>query len=118
MIKSALIAWNELINKQPDIFNDKSLFLIVQMLNKNLSDEFILLCLQHLKHATLLHEINRQNIMNIGILSSLKPLLKTQNPEVSCKCAIMFPHIGNGISANAHIFILSIIGIKRDMFTV
>lgn len=83
MIKSALIAWNELINKQPDIFNDKSLFIVVQILNKNLGDEFTLLCLQHLKHATLMHELNRQNIMNSGILSSLKPLLKTKNPEVS-----------------------------------
>ncbi|XP_055315485.1 armadillo repeat-containing protein 6 homolog [Sitodiplosis mosellana] len=82
VIKTGLIAWNEVMNKQPDIFNDKSLFIIVQILNKNLGDEFILLCLQHLKHATLLHEINRQNIMSVGILSSLKPLLKTQNPEV------------------------------------
>lgn len=83
MIKSALTAWNELINKQPDIFNDKSLFNIVQIISKNLGDEFTILCLQHLKHATLLHEINRQNIMNAGIVSILKPLLKTQNSDVS-----------------------------------
>lgn len=83
MIKSALIAWNELTKKQPDIFIDKSLFLITQILNKNFGDEFTLLCLQHLKHAALSHEINRQNIMSIGILTSLKPLLKTQNTEVS-----------------------------------
>lgn len=84
VLKSALIASNELINKQPDIFNEKSLFLIIEILNtKNLGDEFILLALQHLKHAALLHEINRQNIMNAGILTSLKPLLKTNNTEVS-----------------------------------
>lgn len=83
MIKSALIAWNELIHKQPDIFNDKSLFVIVEILSKNHGDEFILLSLQHLKHATFLHETNRQNIMNVGIVSRLKPLLKHGNPEVS-----------------------------------
>lgn len=83
MLKSALVAWNELTNKQPDIFNDKSLFLVIEILNKNLGDEFTLLCLQHLKNASLLHEINRQNIMNSGLLSSLKPFLETQNPEVS-----------------------------------
>lgn len=84
VLKSALIASNELINKQPDIFNAKSLYLIIQILNaKNLGDEFILLALQHLKHAALLHEINRQNIMNGGVLTSLKPLLKTNNTEVS-----------------------------------
>lgn len=84
VLKSALIASNELINKQPDIFNEKSLFLIIQVLNaKNLGDEFILLALQHLKHAALLHELNRQNIMNAGVLESLKPLIKTNNTEVS-----------------------------------
>lgn len=83
MIKSALTAWNEMICKQPDIFNDKSLFLMIQIFSKNLGDDFNLLALQNLKHASLLHEINRQNIMNVGIVSSLKPLLKTQNPEVS-----------------------------------
>lgn len=83
MLKSALIASNELINKQPDIFNDKSLYLIIQILNaKNLGDEFILLALQHLKHAGLLHEINRQNIMNADILKSSTSLLKTNNTEV------------------------------------
>lgn len=83
MVNNALTAWNELTAKQPDIFNDKSLFLIVQILEKNLNDKFILKVLQHLKHATLLHEINRRNIMNADILKSLKPLLKTSNPEVS-----------------------------------
>lgn len=84
MLKSALIASIELTNKQPDIFNDKSLFLTNQILNaKNLGDEFILLALKHLKHAALLHELNRQNIMNVGVLASLKSLLKTNNTEVS-----------------------------------
>lgn len=89
MLKSALIASNELINKQPDIFNEKSLYLIIQILNaKNLDDEFILLSLQHLKHAALLHEINRQNMMSGEILTSLKPLLKTNNIEVSKQISI------------------------------
>lgn len=39
--------------------------------------------LQHLKHATVLHEFNRRNIMNGNILDSLKPLVKTGNPEVN-----------------------------------
>lgn len=88
VVKAALIAWNELINKQPDILNDKSLFLIIQILSKNLGDDLTILCLQHIKHASVLHEFNRQNTMNSGILSSLKPLLKTQNPEVNGKWSI------------------------------
>lgn len=63
-----------------------------------MGDDFILLSLQNLKHASLLHEINRQNIMNVGIMSSLKPLLKTQNPDVSKPWTFLFrfvfsPHL-------------------------
>lgn len=88
MLKNAVTASNELTNKQPDIFNEKSLYLMIQILNaKNLGDEFILLALQQLRHATLLHEINRRNIMNGDILTSLNPLLKTNNNEVSIETA-------------------------------
>lgn len=83
MIKRALSTLNSLINKNPDIFNDKSMFMIMQILKKNLGNDLILLALQHLKHACVLHEFNRQNIMNADILTSLKPLLKTNNTEVS-----------------------------------
>lgn len=119
MLKSTLIASNELINKQPDIFNDKSLYLIIQILNaKNLGDEFILLALQHLKYAALLHEFNRQNIMNAGIVTSLKPLLKTNNTEVSraksigVSCEFVF----YGRTNSTDLF--SFAGAERDMFIV
>lgn len=83
MIKQGLTAWNSMINKNPDIFNDQSMFLVLNLLNSKPGDDVIVLTLQHLKHATLLHEFNRQNIMNSGVLSSLKPLLKSDNAEVS-----------------------------------
>lgn len=59
------------------------MFLVIQILTKSLGNEFILLSLQHLKHASVLHETNRQNIMNAGIITSLKPLLKLNDNEVS-----------------------------------
>lgn len=83
MIKRSLTAFNSLIVKNPDIFNDKAMFLVIQISTKNLGNEFISLSLQHLKHASLLHEINRQNIMNAGIITALKPLLKINDTDVS-----------------------------------
>lgn len=72
-----------MVEKHPDIFDDKSLFLVLQILEQNPDDEMILLILQLLKHATLMHEINRQNIMNAAITKHLKPLLQSKNADVS-----------------------------------
>lgn len=82
VIKSAVKAWSELINKQPDIFDDRSLAIVVHIFEKKPDVEITCTVLNILKHATLMHEYNRQNIMNAEILKSLQPLLKIQNDEV------------------------------------
>ena len=71
-----------MINKQPDIFNDRSLAIVIQILEKKPDADMTCTVLNILKHATLLHEFNRQNIMNAEILKSLQPLLKIQDDEV------------------------------------
>lgn len=85
IIKQAFVAWNALVNKQPDIFDDKSLFLVITVLQKQPNDELILLILQLLRHATLMHETNRQNIMNAEIMTQLRPLIKTNNEAVNSR---------------------------------
>lgn len=77
-----------MVNQQPDIFDDKSLFLVITVLQKQPDDELILLVLQLLRHATLMHETNRQNIMNAEIMTQLRPLIKTENPVVSQRIAL------------------------------
>lgn len=84
---------NAIINNQPDIFNDESLHIVLQILSKKPSDDLILLVLQHLKNATLMHELNRQNILNANILDHLKPLLKYENPNVINQCIILIFYV-------------------------
>lgn len=83
IFKSGFTAWNALVNKNPDVFNDESLYIILRIFEKNPNDELILLALQKLKNVTLMHEINRQNIVNADILMHLKPLLERNSTEVS-----------------------------------
>lgn len=78
-----------MVKGQPDIFDDKSLFLVITVLQKQPDDELILLILQLLRHATLMHETNRQNIMNAEIMTHLQPLIKSKNEEVSFGAAIV-----------------------------
>lgn len=77
-----------MISKQPDIFDDKSMYVVLQLLEK--SDELVVLALQHLKNATVMHEINRQNIMNANILPPLKRLLSGHSNEVKHMQSIAF----------------------------
>lgn len=55
---------------------------MVKILEKKSDNELICGVLSLLKHATLLHEFNRQNIMNAEIMKSLQPLLKNDSEEV------------------------------------
>lgn len=74
-----------MINKQPDIFNDRSLAIVINILDQKPDANVTCTVLNILKHATLMHEFNRQNIMNAEILKSLQPLLKIKNDEVSAE---------------------------------
>lgn len=91
-MKEALRAWIQLLEKYPDLFDDKSLLLILNIFDQGPDDETFLLILELLKHATLMHETNRQNIMNAEIVKHLKPLLKSKNPEVIKETCTVFRH--------------------------
>lgn len=82
LVKSLLKAWNELINNHPDIFDDRSLSILIEILENKPDDELVSIVLSILKHACLKHEFNRQNMMNAEILRCLQPLLKSENNEV------------------------------------
>lgn len=84
--------WNQLLEKHPDIFEDKSLNIIITILEKKPDDETILLILELLRHATLMHETNRQNIMNAEIMNHLCPLLISKNVEILKSTSAVFRH--------------------------
>lgn len=70
-----MTVWKELINKQPDIFSDRSFAVIVQILSHSSDVDLVCGALCVVKHAALLHEINRQNIINAGVVKHLVPLI-------------------------------------------
>lgn len=78
-MKALIKAWNDLINKQPDIFDDRSLSIAITILSNDSDTELICGVLNLLKHATLMHEFNRQNIINAEIMNSLKPLIHKED---------------------------------------
>lgn len=63
---------------------------MVKILEKKSDSELICGVLSLLRHATLLHEFNRQNIMNAEIMKSLQPLLKSDSEEVFGFCLILY----------------------------
>lgn len=80
LITSCLRTFNSLTNKQPDIFDNASLEMAMKLLSMNdTTDDVRCLTLQWLQKASIMHETNRTNIMNAGIMKQLKPLVLITN---------------------------------------
>ena len=85
VLLKAVRACTEIVNKNPDVFDDRSLKNVYDILDGNQTDPAVICeALRMLKNALLMHEINRQNIMNAGVLEHLVPLLKHKSDEVGC----------------------------------
>lgn len=71
-------------SKNPDIFDGKSLEIIIKVLDTQKNKNIICDVLKWIQKACLLHEMNRQTIVNEDILlKHLKPLLTTRDePEI------------------------------------
>lgn len=85
LIKKCLEAVNSLTNKQPDLFDAEAMALVLKLLalkaESQEREEITLLTLQWLQKACIMHEINRQNIMNTPALKLMKPLLAAKPSE-------------------------------------
>ncbi|XP_032570266.1 armadillo repeat-containing protein 6 homolog [Drosophila sechellia] len=76
VLKKALEAINSLTHKQPDLFDAEAMAVVLKLLALKVeSEEVTLLTLQWLQKACIMHEMNRQNIMNTAALKLMKPLL-------------------------------------------
>lgn len=82
-MEELLAATNSLINKQPDIFNPETLIIAFRILERKLSNNVDILVFSLLSKACIMHEINRQNIINANIIKYLKPHLSSDDPEVN-----------------------------------
>lgn len=82
MLKKIISAQNALINKQPDIFEPDTLVLAIEIFQSQRDPTILRLALSVLARACIMHEINRQNIMNSKTYVYLKPLVTHEDPEV------------------------------------
>ncbi|KAH8357807.1 armadillo repeat-containing protein 6 homolog [Drosophila serrata] len=77
LIKKCLEAVNSLTNRQPDLFDAEAMAVVLKLLalKEEGREDITLLTLQWLQKACIMHEMNRQNIMNTPALKLMKPML-------------------------------------------
>ncbi|XP_065368304.1 armadillo repeat-containing protein 6 homolog [Calliphora vicina] len=74
---------NSLYNTQPDIFDANSLSLAKRLLDSYVdNDQVACLTLQWLQKCCVMHEMNRQNIIQANIKQHLKPFVCKEKPNV------------------------------------
>lgn len=82
LLCKALQAANSLTHKQPDLFDAEALSVVLKLLELKNQLDITCLTLQWLQKASIMHEMNRQNIMSSNVVKLLKPLLGKDNPRV------------------------------------
>lgn len=93
ILNKCVCAAISLTNKQPDLFDAEALAMVMKLLSTNPKDELLRLTLQWLGKACIMHEINRQNIMNADIVKLLKPLVLATNPNVMKDVCAVFRYL-------------------------
>ncbi|XP_067630002.1 armadillo repeat-containing protein 6 homolog [Eurosta solidaginis] len=78
VLDACLKAANSFTNKQPDVFDAEALAVVLKLF-AIMDENIIILTLQWLQKASVMHEINRQNIVNAGIVKMLKPYITKQS---------------------------------------
>lgn len=87
-----------MVNKQPDVFDAETLVIVIKILENQTDVAVRCSVLRLLAKACVMHEINRQNIVNADIVKYLKPLLAEESSEVS-------GHIHIYVHPNDHVII-------------
>lgn len=72
-----------MVNKQPDVFDAETLVIVIKILENQTDVPVRCSALRLMAKACVMHEINRQNIVNADIIQYLKPLLADESSEVS-----------------------------------
>lgn len=82
VLEATLKTLNSLYNKQPDIFDATGLALAKRLLDTCKDSETIVcLTLQWLQKCCIMHEMNRQNIINADIIQYLKPFVAKEKKK-------------------------------------
>lgn len=89
-----LAAANAITNKQPDVFNVKSLEIVGRLLKSETEKAILCDLLRWLQKACILHEMNRQTIMDDAIiLKQFKVLINHDDPEMIRSVCALFRYL-------------------------
>ncbi|XP_017781091.1 PREDICTED: armadillo repeat-containing protein 6 homolog [Nicrophorus vespilloides] len=86
VLTECFITLTSLMTKQPDLLNAAGIQLIITTLDQQTDENVIKHLLKWTRECCILHENNRQNIMDAGILDHLKPLMQVASASLLCDC--------------------------------
>lgn len=92
VLAKLVAAANAIINKQPDVFSSKSLEVALRLLQSESGDSAVTCdLLRWLQKACILHEMNRQTIMDDGrVVKQFKRLIENSDSEVVKHACALF----------------------------
>uniref|UniRef100_A0A8D8HL46 Armadillo repeat-containing protein 6 homolog n=1 Tax=Culex pipiens TaxID=7175 RepID=A0A8D8HL46_CULPI len=92
VLAKLVAAANAIINKQPDVFSSKSLEVALRLLQSESGDDAVTCdLLRWLQKACILHEMNRQTIMDDGrVVKQFKRLIENSDSEVVKQACALF----------------------------
>lgn len=92
VLAKLVAAANAIINKQPDVFSSKSLEVALRLLQSESGDNGVTCdLLRWLQKACILHEMNRQTIMDDGrVVKQFKRLIENSDSEVVKHACALF----------------------------
>ncbi|XP_038121266.1 armadillo repeat-containing protein 6 homolog [Culex quinquefasciatus] len=92
VLAKLVAAANAIINKQPDVFSSKSLEVALRLLQSESGDDAVTCdLLRWLQKACILHEMNRQTIMDDGrVVKQFKRLIENNDSEVVKHACALF----------------------------
>ncbi|KAG5676802.1 hypothetical protein PVAND_006610 [Polypedilum vanderplanki] len=94
ILHKAILCAHAMTTKNPDIFDSSSLSTIVKLLDTQSNERIICDILKWIQKACLLHEMNRQMIMNEEILvKHLKPLLFKDDTSIIKNVCMCFRYL-------------------------
>ncbi|XP_063919087.1 armadillo repeat-containing protein 6 homolog [Zophobas morio] len=79
---TALKAMVALMTKQPDLFEEKGAQVIMGNLEETVDPDIQKFILKWCKECCVMHEMNRQNLINLNIVEKLSALLQNGHPSV------------------------------------
>lgn len=94
VLHHSILAANAITHKQPDVFDKHCLDTIVQLLDTQKDRQVLCDILKWIQKSCVMHEMNRQAIVNADILlTHLKPLLANEDEALVKEISVVFRYL-------------------------